>query len=194
PRLCDEYRRIIDGAPNARDGLHHNLLRFLTAQNPSPHMPSLDTKKATQALRLKAEHASWGYIRIGKEIGWHKDQVRRAIEHAERKSPKPSTSILRYDAARQAVAEAKSFDEVREWENKAAAVKEYARRANDRGMELDAIEIQQRARRRRGELIVALKDMGILVDGRPKTVDGQRRFPAGRVTLEDLHTSKDESA
>lgn len=155
------------------------------------------TDLSSQAISLKSQHPDWGYIRIAKEIGWDKDKVRRAIEHAERKAastiPRANTSVLRYDAAKQAVAEAKTFDEVREWENKAAAVKEYARRANDRAMELDAIEIRERARRRRGELLVSLKDMGLLVEGRhPKTVDAAR--PLKIVTLADLDTTKDESA
>ena len=61
------------------------------------------------------------------------------------------TALLKYDAACRAVAEAKSFDEVREWEDKAAAVREYSRRARNRELELDALEIRERARRRRGE-------------------------------------------
>ena len=65
------------------------------------------------------------------------------------------TALLKYDAACRAVAEAKTFDEVREWEDKAAAVREYSRRARNREMELDALEIRERARRRRGELLPA---------------------------------------
>ncbi|HWX36746.1 MAG TPA: MT-A70 family methyltransferase [Steroidobacteraceae bacterium] len=57
----------------------------MTAQSPHTPMPSLDTKQTTRALALKAEHPDWGYIRIGNEIGWHKDKVRRAIEKEERK-------------------------------------------------------------------------------------------------------------
>jgi hypothetical protein len=36
-----------------------------------------------------------------------------------------STALLKYDAACRAVAEAKTLDEVRDWEDKAAAVREY---------------------------------------------------------------------
>ncbi len=57
-------------------------------------MPTLDPNKlTTRALALKAEHPDWGYIRIANAIGWHKDKVRRAIEHAERKAPKPGTDL-----------------------------------------------------------------------------------------------------
>lgn len=41
-----------------------------------------DAQKSAQAVALKAEHKDWGYIRIGNEIGWDKDKVRRAIEKA----------------------------------------------------------------------------------------------------------------
>jgi hypothetical protein len=99
------------------------------------------------------------------------------------------TAILRYDAARKAVAEAKTFDEVREWEDKAAAVREYSRRVRDRSMELDAIEIRERARRRRGELLLAYKEAGQLEPGDPHVTDRGHRV----VTLESLGVSRNES-
>ena len=100
------------------------------------------------------------------------------------------TALLKYDAACRAVAEAKSFDEVREWEDKAAAVKEYSRRAGNREMELDALEIRERARRRRGELLIELRNDGLFTEGRPKkTVGGTRPLSLG-----DLEISKDESS
>ena len=78
------------------------------------------------------------------------------------------TTLLRYDAACRALAEAKSFDEVREWEDKAAAVREYSRRARNRTLELDALEIRERARLRRGQLLLELRESGELADGRKK--------------------------
>ncbi|OFX03908.1 MAG: hypothetical protein A3E78_07445 [Alphaproteobacteria bacterium RIFCSPHIGHO2_12_FULL_63_12] len=103
------------------------------------------------------------------------------------------TALLKYDAARQALAEARTIDEVRDWEDKAAAVREYARRARNREMEIDAAEIRIRAQRRRGELLAEMRASGILVTGPKKLlVDGQR--PIGRVTLEELDTTKDESS
>jgi hypothetical protein len=102
------------------------------------------------------------------------------------------TALLKYDAACRAVAEAKSFDEIKGWEDKAAAVKEYARRANNRELELDALEIRERARRRRGELILELKAEGRLAKGRtPK----EPLTDAGAVlTLDDIDTSANDSA
>lgn len=102
-----------------------------------------------------------------------------------------TTLPLKYDEACRAVAEARSFDEVREWENKAAAVKEYTRRIGNRSMELDSLEIRERARRRRGELLLELKGEGKLIVGREK-VNGCGPFE--RITLDDLHISKNESA
>lgn len=97
--------------------------------------------------------------------------------------------ILRYDAACRALAEAKSFDEVRDWEDKAAAVREYGRRIGNRVLEFDAIEIRQIARQRRGQLLLELKAAGNLAEGKPKTVKGN-----GRLTLEELGISRNESA
>jgi hypothetical protein len=101
------------------------------------------------------------------------------------------TALLRYDIARQAIAEAVSFDEVRDWEDKAAAVKEYGRRINDRSMIINALEIQARARRRRGELLIQLKELGQLAEGRKKTL-GAGDIP--RTTLKELDITKDESS
>jgi N6-adenosine-specific RNA methylase IME4 len=101
------------------------------------------------------------------------------------------TAILKYDAACRAVAEAKTLDEVRDWEDKAAAVREYTRRAKNRTMELDAIEIQERARKRRGELLLALKSLGQLAQTKKQPVidDGPVVY-----TLEELGVTKNESS
>lgn len=101
------------------------------------------------------------------------------------------TALLRYDIARRAVAEAKTFDEVRDWEDKAAAMQEYCRRARDRTLELDAMEIRTQARRRRGQLILELKAGGNLYEGQPTTVREPGQL---RVTLNDMGISRNESA
>jgi N6-adenosine-specific RNA methylase IME4 len=100
------------------------------------------------------------------------------------------TGILKYDAACRAVAEAKTLDEVRDWEDKAAAVREYTRRVGNRSMELDAIEIRERARRRRGELLLALKASDQIAGGRKKPIIDQ--VPVYR--LEELGVSPNESS
>jgi hypothetical protein len=99
-------------------------------------------------------------------------------------------AILRYDTACRAVAEAKTLDEVRDWEDKAAAVREYTRRVGNRSLELDAIEIRERARRRRGELLLALKAEGKLLHGGSRSAVED----LGNLSLEELGLSKNESS
>lgn len=94
---------------------------------------------------------------------------------------------LKYDAARAAIAECKSYDEVRDWADKAAALQEYARRAGDRSMEEDCAEIRVRAARRQGELIGELRAAGKIRDG-AKTVASSERL-----VLADLGIDRRES-
>lgn len=102
------------------------------------------------------------------------------------------TALLKYDAACRAIAEARGFDEVRAWEDKAAAVREYGRRARNRSMELDALEIRERARQRRGQLLLEMKAAGQLSSGaRKQLVTDGSPIP---LTLEDLDITKRESA
>ena len=102
------------------------------------------------------------------------------------------TALLRYDAACRAIAEAKTIDEVKTWIDKAAAVREYTRRIKNRQMEIDAIEIRVRAKRRRGELLFQLKAEGRLTEGRKKTVIGNGQLEP--ITLEELEVSRNDSA
>jgi N6-adenosine-specific RNA methylase IME4 len=100
------------------------------------------------------------------------------------------TALLKYDAACRAVAEAKTLDEVRDWEDKAAAVREYTRRVGNRDLELDAIEIRERARRRRGELLLALKAEGKLTQGSGKKKSSGEDI----LMLENLGIARNESS
>jgi N6-adenosine-specific RNA methylase IME4 len=102
------------------------------------------------------------------------------------RAPASTTALLKYDIACRAVAEAKTLDDVRDWEDKAAAVREYTRRVGNRSLELDAIEIREGARRRRGELLLALKSEGRLRDGKPSSAED-------RLTLDELGVSRNES-
>ena len=67
------------------------------------------------------------------------------------------TQLVRYEAARYALQEARSVDEVKDVKDKAEALRLYARQANDRDMEVWASEIKLRAVRRIGELSARLE-------------------------------------
>jgi N6-adenosine-specific RNA methylase IME4 len=60
-----------------------------------------------------------------------------------------------YDTARQALAQAKNLGDVKDVADRATALKEYARRASDRILEIDAAELRIRAERRLGEMLAA---------------------------------------
>lgn len=100
------------------------------------------------------------------------------------------TALLKYDAACRAISEAKTVDEVSEWIDKAAAVREYGRRIKNRQLEIDAIEIRVKAKRRRGELLLEYKAAGRIRDGKPSLAnDG---LP--QITLEELEVTPNESS
>lgn len=67
-----------------------------------------------------------------------------------------SGQMLRYEAAVLALAEAFDVDEVREFDNRAEAVRAYAKQAQNLELEMQATEIRLRARRRMGQLLDAI--------------------------------------
>jgi ParB family chromosome partitioning protein len=68
------------------------------------------------------------------------------------------TQLVRYDAAKKALAEAKAVDEVKQLHDVSAAMRAYAIQAKDRQLEIDASEIRIRAERRLGEMIREQKE------------------------------------
>jgi ParB family chromosome partitioning protein len=74
--------------------------------------------------------------------------------------------LILFDNAKRAVAQLQEFDEVREHLDKAAAVQEYARRAEDRDMEIRAAKYRVYCERRAGEMLQGTPDGKPTNDGR----------------------------
>lgn len=95
------------------------------------------------------------------------------------------TALIRYEAARTALAEALRVDEVKDIHDVAAAIGAYARQAKDYELQANAIELRERAERKLGEMLIRAKESGQIVEGRPrKTVPAEEQFP--RLTLETV--------
>ena len=79
------------------------------------------------------------------------------------------TALIRYDAARKAIAAAHRVDEAKKIRDKAEAVRTYAKLAGDLDMQNMAAEIRIRAERRAGQLLLEMeKNPGTRVEGRPR--------------------------
>lgn len=76
-------------------------------------------------------------------------------------------ALAKYDMARRMLAEARTIIEVKDVADRAAALKEYGRLANDRRLEIDAAELRIRCERRLGEMIIASKKTGQVSRGQP---------------------------
>jgi N6-adenosine-specific RNA methylase IME4 len=105
--------------------------------------------------------------------------------------------LVKYDAARAALAAARRVDEVIKVRDEAQRLKLYARQAKDRGMIADAAELQLNAERRLGEMLVKAKSRGQLSkggrpSGRRKPVNDSDGF--SKVTLQAAGISRDLSA
>jgi N6-adenosine-specific RNA methylase IME4 len=108
----------------------------------------------------------------------------------------PMSALSRFDEACNALAEAKDLSEVKDIADKATALKEYARRAKDKQLEVGAAELRLRAERRLGQMMNTLG----LSSGRPKRngfsknplplLDGTIEPPAPPATLAEMNIDK----
>lgn len=105
-----------------------------------------------------------------------------------------TTTLVKFEAVKRALAEARSIDEVKEVRDKAEALRLYVKQQGD-GLEMqnDIAEIKLRAERRAGEL---LKQMGLAKGGNPKLQPileptGSIMLP---VPLKDLGINKFQSS
>ncbi len=109
------------------------------------------------------------------------------------------TAMIRYDAARKAIAAAHRVDEVKKIRDKAEAVRTYARLAGDLQLQNQACEIRLRAERRAGQLLLDMeKNPGTRGTGRPRK-DGTKFERSSTTTanppkLEEIGITKDQSS
>jgi len=86
--------------------------------------------------------------------------------------------LVHYNAACVALAAAKSTDEVKDWRDKAEAMRAYAHQSKNRQLEIDAAEIRIRAERRLGQLIAEQKEtVGLATGGQPYQSTGTLSEP-----------------
>lgn len=107
------------------------------------------------------------------------------------------TALVRYEAARTALAEAHRVDEVKDIRDKAEAMAAYARQAKDSELIQYATEIKVRAERRCGELLARTeKNAGARLNGKDQSGSSvvERCDRRETPTLADMGLSKSESS
>jgi hypothetical protein len=100
------------------------------------------------------------------------------------------TALIRYDAARRALAAAHRVDEVKRIHDKATALLAYAKQAGDFGLQNQAAEIRIRAERRAGELLVDMQTSG----ERQAKERGRPAKLSSPTTLPKLGITRDQSS
>ncbi len=100
-------------------------------------------------------------------------------------------ALVKYEAARRALAEAKSVDEVKKIRDKAEAMRAYARQAGDPEFAFWAGEIKLRAERRAGGL---LKEMAASGEREDRGGDRKSKSPRAALKLPDLGVTNSQSS
>jgi N6-adenosine-specific RNA methylase IME4 len=165
-----------------------------------------------KALRLKAEGKSeraiaaatgkprhwvrFQFPLLAKSIGTASSIVAIEPQTALSLDGADGRALSLYDTACKALAAAKDLGEVKDIADKAVALKEYARRAKDRELEVNAAELRIRAERRLGEMLSVEKAAGRIAEGRPakaKNCADEEQFPQ-RAKLDEIGIDRKLSA
>lgn len=102
-----------------------------------------------------------------------------------------SDNLVRYNAARKALAEAVRVDEVKEILSEAAAIRAYAEQAKDTSLIEGATELRKRAERRLGEMMkIQAETVGLNKGGRPSKKTGVSETPVSKPTLDENDIDK----
>lgn len=106
-----------------------------------------------------------------------------------------STALVRYEAARVALAEAHRVDEVKDIRDKAEAMAAYARQAKDQELILWATEIKVRAERKAGALLAEMpKNQGAKFNGRSADGSFRQSHDDSAETLADVGVTPMQSS
>lgn len=104
------------------------------------------------------------------------------------------TALIRYDAAKRALAEAHRVDEVKSIRDQAVAMQAYAQQAKDTSLITQATEIRMRAERRAGELLRDMAERNERASSKDTLARGRKLQPREAPKLSDLGINKTQSS